>query len=74
MYSYSEFKKVLENTLGLLEKDIFYIIGIFFEETDGFQKSSYKTFYNLNIDKIVKVFWSASSYEWRVEIYDHEPY
>ena len=66
MYSYSEFKRKLDYTYGLSEKDIFYIIGVFFEETNGFQKSCNKKFYNLIADKVIKVYWS--DYEWYIDV------
>lgn len=71
MYSYSEFKRALKYTFGLSDKDIYYIIGVFFDETNGFQHSYSKRFYTLSVDKVVYVKWLVSAYEWHIEIYDY---
>lgn len=66
-YSYLEFKKELERTCGLSEREMYYIIGVFFDKTDGYTKPYSKAFYNIHGHTNLLVSWSPNSYGWNVE-------
>lgn len=72
MYSYSEFKKILNKNYGFSEKEIFYIIGVFFDKTNGFTHSHEEEFYDLREHEIVHVKWSVESFGWDYQVYDTE--
>lgn len=67
-YSYSEFKRELEHTCGLSENEIYYIIGIFFDKTDGYQMSHKEVFYGIKGNTNICISWSKDSYGWNIEI------
>ena len=66
MLSYIDFKKYLKR-LGFSEMEIFYIIGVFFEETEGFTKTLSKIFYNIGGYTSVHIDWDLSTYGWDVD-------
>ena len=68
MYSYKEFKKLLDRTYGFSEKEIFYIIGVFFDKTYGFTITHEETFYDLKDNAIVYIEWSIDTYSWGIEV------
>lgn len=68
MYSYTEFKKELKNIHGISEKEIFYIVGVMFEKTDGFSESHTERFYNLKENAVFDIKWSIDSYGWDIEV------
>lgn len=72
MYSYEDFKKKLDRTYGFSEKEIFYIIGVFFDKTDGFTHRYKETFYDLRKHEIITIEWSHETFGWDYEIYDSE--
>ena len=68
MYSYTEFKEILDDLYDFSEKEIFYIIGMLFDKTDGFKRSHREKFYNLKADAVVYIEWSIKTYGWDIEI------
>lgn len=66
--SYTEFKRTLDYTYGFSEKEIFYIIGILFEKTDGFERSHKEIFYGLRRNTVFHIEWSKDTYGWDIEI------
>lgn len=68
MYSYIEFKKLLDYTYGFSEKEIFYIIGILFDKTDGFKRTHKEKFYDLRENAVVYIEWSIDTYGWDIEV------
>jgi hypothetical protein len=67
-YSYSELKRELERTCGLSEKEIYYIIGIFFDKTDGYQMSHTEVFYGIKENTNICVSWTKDTYSWDIEV------
>lgn len=68
MYSYTEFKKLLDYTYGFSEKEIFYIIGVLFDKTDGFTRTYKEKFYGLRENAVVYIEWAIDTYGWDIEI------
>ena len=66
MYSYTQFKFRLNHQHGLSRRDIYYIIGVFFEFTDGFTKAYERPFYDVKQGKVIYVSWSPKDYAWNI--------
>ena len=65
--SYTEFKRSLRYIYGFSEKEIFYIIGVLFDKTDGFTRIHKEKFYNLKENAVIYIEWSID-YSWDIEI------
>ena len=68
MYSYTEFKKMLDYNYGFSQKEIFYIIGVLFDKTDGFTKTHKEKFYDLRENTIIYIEWAIDTYGWDIEV------
>jgi hypothetical protein len=68
MCSYTEFKKELKNIHDISEKEIFYIVGVMFEKTNGFSESHKEKFYGLRENTVFDIKWSIDSYGWDIEV------
>ena len=66
--SYTEFKRSLHYTYGFSEKEIFYIIGVLFDKTDGLTRTHKEKFYNLKENAVVYIEWSIDTYGWDIEV------
>lgn len=66
--SYTEFKRELDYIHGISEKEIFYIIGIMFEKTNGFTWSHKEKFYGLKENAVFYIEWSYDNYSWSIEV------
>ena len=68
MYSYTEFKQVLKRIYGLSESDIFYIIGVMFDKTEGFTSSHKEKCYHFKENAVFYIEWSKETYGWNIEV------
>lgn len=68
MYSYTEFKQVLKRVYGLSERDIFYIIGVMFDKTEGFTSSHKEKCYDFKENAVFYIEWSKETYGWDIEV------